>query len=288
MGVATSIAIGTTLATAGMSAAQASKQSRLQKQAEAAAAKAMSDARKKLEVNVYDKLSVKKEPYELAIEASNVAAAQALEAGRESERGVAATAGRVQMAKNEQQRQIATVFGQELTDLERLSATEDSRLRDIGVQLDLSEAEGAQKAARDAQEAKTAATEAAIKGGISAVGQGINAANLYSKNTALQRQALGQSTLTDQQMADFGVVKNGEQFGFKSAGLTQSPLLGDDGKIIKAGTSNLDMNVIANMDKGTYKDFIKSLTPDQRGILFTNKSFTDNYNPFKYDTILKQ
>jgi hypothetical protein len=116
-----------------------------------------------------------------------------------------------------------------------------------------------------------------------AVGQGINAANLYSKNTALQRQALGKSTFSDQEKKDFGLIKNGEKFGF----VQQSPLLGDNGEILKPA-SNLDMNVIANMDKSTYKDFINSLTEQQRGILFTNKSFTDNYNPFKYDTTLKQ
>jgi len=273
MGVATAVALGTTLATAGMSAAQASKQSRMQKQAEAEAERAMASARKNLEVNFYDKLSVKKEPYELAIEASNVAAAQALEAGRESERGVAATAGRVQMAKNEQQRQIATAFGQELTDLERLSATEDSRLRDVNTQIDLSQAEGAQKAARDAQEAKAASTEAAIKGGISAVGQGINAANLYSKNKGLQKDALGKTILSAENFKDFGNVKNGEKFGFTPA---------------SEGFSNLDMDVIGKMNKGTYKDFINSLDENQRAILFNNESFTENYNPFKYDTIFKQ
>lgn len=283
MGVATAVAIGSTLVSAGMSAYQASEQSRLQKQAEAEAARAMAEARKKLEINFYDKLSVKKEPYELAREAALVAGAQAIEAGRESERGAAATAGRVQMAQTEEQRKIATAFGQELTNLEQLSATEDARLRDIGIQLDIGEAEGAQKAARDAQEAKAKATEAAIQGGISAIGQGITAASLYGKNTALQRDALGQSTLNEQQRKDFGLIKNGEKFGFTK----YSPLLGDNGEILKPA-SNLDMNVIANMDRGTYKKFINSLDENQRGILFNNKSFTDNYNPFKYDTIFKQ
>jgi hypothetical protein len=287
MGVATAVAIGSTLATAGMSAAQASKQSRMQKQAEAEAEKAMASARRALEVNFYDKLSVKKEPYELAIEAANVAAAQAIQAGQESERGTAATAGRIMMADTEQQRQIATAFGQELSNLEQLSATEDSRLRDVGVQIDLSEAEGAQKAARDAQEAKAKATEAAIQGGISAIGQGINAANLYSKNTALQRQALGNSTLTDQQLQDFGYVKNGEKFGLKSVAGTAPAMFGDNGELLQS-SSNLDLNVVKNMDRGTYKKFINSLDENQRGILFNNKSFTDNYNPFKYDTIFKQ
>jgi hypothetical protein len=279
MGVATAIAIGSTLASAGMSAAQASKQSRMQKQAEAEAAKAMADARARLDINFYDKLSVKKEPYQLAIEAANVAAAQAIQAGQESERGVAATAGRIMMADTDQQRQIATAFGQELSNLEQLSATEDSRLRDVNTQIDLSQVEGAQKAARDAQEAKTAATEAAIKGGISAVGQGINAANLYSKNIGLQKQALGKSTLTNEQLGDFGQIENGSQFGFKDA--VRAPMLG-------ATASNLDMNVIKNMSRGEYKDFIKSLTEDQRGILFNNESFTKNYKPFDYSSIFKQ
>jgi len=287
MGVATAVAIGSTLVSAGMSAAQASKQSRMQKQAEAEAAKAMADARKSLEVNFYDKLSVKKEPYELAIEAANVAAAQAIQAGQESERGTAATAGRIMMADTDNQRQIATAYGQELSDLEKLSATEDSRLRDVNTQIDLSQVEGAQKAARDAQEAKAKSTEAAIQSGISAVGQGINAANLYSKNTALQRQALGKSTLTDQQMQDFGYVKNGEKFGFKSVAATPPAMFGDNGELMKA-SSNLDLNVIKNMDRGTYRSFINSLDENQRAMLFNNQSFTDNYNPFKYDSILKQ
>ena len=279
MGVATAVAIGSTLVSAGMSAAQAAKQSRMQKQAEAEAAKAMADARARLDVNFYDKLSVKKEPYELAIEASNVAAAQAIQAGQESERGSASTAGRIMMADTENQRKIATAFGQELANLEQLSATEDARLRDVNTQIDLSQVEGAQKAARDAQEAKAAATEAAIKGGISAIGQGINAANLYSKNIGLQKQALGKSTLTNEQLGDFGQIENGEKFGFKSA--VRPPMQG-------ATASNLDMNVIKNMSRGEYKDFIKSLTEDQRGILFNNESFTQNYKPFDFSSIYKQ
>jgi hypothetical protein len=279
MGVATAVAIGTTLASAGMSAAQAAKQSRMKKQAEAEAAQAMADARKRLEINFYDKLSVKKEPYELAIEAANVAASQAIQAGQESERGTAATAGRIMMADTEQQRQIATAFGQELSNLEQLSATEDSRLRDVNTQIDLSQVEGAQKAARDAQEAQSAATEAAIQSGISAVGQGINAANLYSKNTKLQRQALGKSTLTEQQLGDFGQIEGGEKFGFKAP--KRAPML-------DATASNLDLNVVKNMDRATYRKFINSLDENQRAILFNNKSFTDNYKPFDFSTIYKQ
>jgi hypothetical protein len=257
MGVATSIAIGSALVSAGMSAAQAAKQSKMQKQAEAEAQKAMAEARKKLDVNFYDKLSVKKEPYELAIEAANVATAQAMEAGRESERGVAATAGRALMADTEQQRKIATAYGQDLMRLEEMSATEDSRLRDVGAQIDLAQVEGAQKAARDAQEAKAAATSAAVESGISAVGQGIGAAALYGQNKALQRDVLGQMKMTPEQINAFGSV-NGEQ---------------------------LNLEAVGNMNSRQYNQFLKSLKPTQQAALFQSDFFQQNYKPNPFDFV---
>lgn len=252
MGVATAVALGTTLASAGMSAAQAAKQARLQKQAEAQAAKSMAEAKAKLEINFYDKLSVKKEPYELAIEATNVAAAQAMEAARESERGTAATAGRIMMADTDQQRQIATAFGQELSNLEQLSATEDSRLRDVGAQIDISTAEGAQQAARDAQEAKTAATEAAIQSGISAVGQGINAANLYSKN--IKQQKIANKSFSQDQYSQLGNMDT--SYGFGSA---------------VGGGSNFDADVVRSMSKDDFNKWWSGLSKDQKDILLSKQ-----------------
>lgn len=284
MGVATSIAIGSALVSAGMSAAQASKQSRMQKQAEAEAQKAMAEARKKLDVNFYDKLSVKKEPYELAIEAANVATAQAMEAGRESERGVAATAGRALMADTEQQRKIATAYGQDLMRLEEMSATEESRLRDVGAQIDLAQVEGAQKAARDAQEAKAAATESAIKGGISAVGQGIGAAALYGQNKALQRDVLGQMQMTPQELQDFGYVKGGQNFGLKNAGQVPPPIYGDNGELLRP-SSNLDFSAIGNMNSREYNRFLKALDPTQKAALFQSDFFQQNYKPNPFDFV---
>jgi hypothetical protein len=102
---ATALAIGglaISAASTGASFANAAKQrkqaAKTQREAEKAAAEAMAAARKKLEINFYDKLAVQKEPYELAREAALAAGAQAIQAGQESERGSAATAGRVQMA----------------------------------------------------------------------------------------------------------------------------------------------------------------------------------------------
>ena len=167
MAVATAMAIGGLAISAGstaMSFMQASEQNALQRQAEAKAAKAMAEARKRLEINYATERAIKKEPYELQREAMLSAGAQAIQAGVESDRGAATTAGKVYMAQNEAQGGIRTAMGTELTDIEKEIIDEQSRLRDLNVQLDLGEVQGAQLAARDAQEAKTAAETAGFKG----------------------------------------------------------------------------------------------------------------------------
>lgn len=163
----------------------ASKQRDLQLQAEAEASKAMAEARKRLEVNFYKGLSIQKEPYELEREALIAAGAQSMEAARESDvRGVGATAGRVQLAQNEGQRNIAMGMGKELTDLERLTATEEGRLRDENVKFDLQEVEGAQMAAANANQNANIATQQGWAGVTSAVGQLAKLPALYDKTAS--------------------------------------------------------------------------------------------------------
>jgi hypothetical protein len=167
MAVATAMAIGGLAISAGstaMSFTQASQQSRLQRKAEADAAKAMADARRRLEINYAKERSIQKEPYELQREAMLSAGSQLIQAGQESDRGAQTTAGKVYMAQNEAQGGIRTAMGTELTDIEKEIIDEESRLRDLNVQLDLGEVQGAQLAARDAQEAKVAAETAGYKG----------------------------------------------------------------------------------------------------------------------------
>jgi hypothetical protein len=164
---ATALALGSiavSAGSAGMSFAEAGKQRKLQQQAENDAAKALAEARKKLDVNYYENLGINKEPYQLEREALVSAGAQAIQAGQESERGAAATAGRIQMAQQQGQREIANAMGTEMAGLEKLTASEDSRLAGEQGKLYLAEAEGAQLAARDAQQAATAYTTAGVKG----------------------------------------------------------------------------------------------------------------------------
>ena len=162
---ATIAGLAATAATTTGSFIQASKQKKLQKEAEAEADRALADARKKLEVNFYKNLGLQKEPYELEREALLSAGAQALQSGVEgSQRGAAATAGRVQLAEQAGQRKIAGAMGQDMFDLQKLATQEESRLRDIGGALDIREVEGQQAKAQAAEAARQAQMQQAIAG----------------------------------------------------------------------------------------------------------------------------
>lgn len=212
--VAAGIGLATTAATTGMSFANAGKQRRLMREAETAADKAMQEARQKLEVNVYDKLAIQKEPYELQREAMLSQGAQALQAGVESERGAAATAGRIQMAANEGQGAIRTAMGQDLQQLEMLSAQEEGRLRDIGVQLDLEEVAGAQLAAANAQELGAQATAQGMEGLTSLGSQLAEKAPLFEKSaSARQTQRIGQTLKNKYGQSQTGIQNNLAKLG---------------------------------------------------------------------------
>jgi hypothetical protein len=185
IGTAAAIGLGLTAATTTMSFVQAGKQKKLQRQAESDADKAMQEARQKLEVNYYDKLSIQKEPYELQREALLSQGALAVQAGVESERGAAATAGRIQMSMNDAQAGVRSLMGQELSDLAKASAQEESRLRDVGTQLDLEEVAGQQLKAANAEELSAKALSQGMEGLTSLGGQIYGALPLYKKRKGI-------------------------------------------------------------------------------------------------------
>ena len=221
-GTATLIAAGAGLAatgvTTGMSFSQANKQKKLQKEAESEADKAMAKARASLEINYMDALSIQKEPYELQREAMISQGTQATDAAQESERGAAAGAGRVQMAQNEAQAGIRTAMGKELTDIERLRRAEDARLRDLNVQLDLGEVEGAQMAARNAQEMAAQATAQGFEGVTSMATQAANLIPLYPNLGG------GNKSQTQQGLAKNAVIgSNGKQLTGTGSNIQWNP-----------------------------------------------------------------
>jgi len=275
LAISAGVGLASTATTTGMSFAQARKQRRFQRDAEDKAAEMMAEARKKLEVNYYDQLAIQKEPYELEREALISAGAQAIAAGTESERGAAATAGRVQMAQQEAQAGIRTAMGQEMLGLEKLSAQEESRLRDVGVQLDLAEVEGAQMAAAQAAEAGNIATQQGVQG-IANMGQQIAAmVPLYARNKSAEIAAMGGSSMTNEQFKTFGNVPEYTGSPFGPAG--------------EGGFTNLDFEVIGQMNKQEFNKFLRKLKPEQRQMLFMNPTFQQQYsmtsqfmNPFFY------
>lgn len=186
-GVAAAIGIGLAAIGTGMSFIQAGQQRKAQEKAEREAAKAMAEARKKLEVNYLDALGIQKEPYELEREALLVAGAQGVEAARESERGAAAGVGRIQLAQQKGQQGIRSAMGREMTALDRAAAAEESRLRDVGVQLDLGEVAGAQMAAADASQAAAAAQSQGFQQLASLGAQVAEAAPLYAKSKEVRQ-----------------------------------------------------------------------------------------------------
>ena len=275
--IAAGIGLAATAGTTAMSFANAGKQRKLMKEAENAAETAMEEARKKLQVNVYDKLAIQKEPYELQREAMLSQGAQAIQAGVESERGAAATAGRVQMAANEGQAGIRTAMGQDLQQLEMLSAQEEGRLRDIGVQLDLEEVAGAQLAAANAQELAAQATSQGMEGVTSLGSQLAEKAPLFEK-TASARQVgkmdrFGKREGLDSadvqaKVAGLGIVK-GVDFS-KVGGMNREDYLefmeGQDATLLEDISKN-KLGLLNRYDQGRKDAFLKKI---QQG----------TYNPF--------
>jgi hypothetical protein len=173
------------------------------------------------------------------------------------------------MAANEAQAGIRSAMGQDMQQLEMLSAQEEGRLRDIGVQLDLEEVAGAQLAAANAQELAANATAQGMEGLTSLGSQLAEKAPLFERNRAAEKAALGQMSLTSEQFGDIGNIKPKGGLGAEQTD----------------GFTNLDLQKISQMDRKQYGKFYRALTPKQKQLLFSNKQFgaaydTFNMNPF--------
>jgi len=155
--VAAGIGAGTTLYGGAKSFSDASKARKRGEAAQRAADKAIEEARRRVDVNAYEQLSIAKEPYELMREALLTQGAMGLQTGVEGEtRGAAATAGRIQMAQNQQQAGIRAQQAQQMDELNRLVADEDKRRQQQLAGIAMEESAGAEAAIRDAEEDRAA------------------------------------------------------------------------------------------------------------------------------------
>jgi len=254
------IAAGTTLASTGMSIAQASKQNRLAKDASKAADAAFKKAEAQLDVNYFEELGISKTPYDNQREAIAQSAAQAMEVGKESERGGAATAGRVLAQSNVAQQGITDNQTKDLETLQKLVATEEASLGTAKSDLSLAQAEGAGIASAEAQNASNAAVQSAVSG-VADFGMGMyENSELYGKNAPNlkeQQASISGTNFTPEQFAQFGNVQGNQ-------------ILGENGS---GGFTNLDFNAIGDMSRRDFRQFRKDLSPEQQQML--------NLNPFK-------
>lgn len=257
--IAAGVGIAATAGTTAMSFSQANKQKKLQKEAESEADKAMAAARGRLDVNYMNALSVQKEPYELQREAMISQGTQATDAAQESERGAAAGAGRVQMAQNEAQSGIRTAMGKELTEIERLKVAEESRLRDLQTQLDLGEVEGAQIAARNAQEMAAQATAQGWEGVTSMATQAANLIPLYPNLGGGNKSQTQQGQLKNAVMGSNGqqLTGTGSNIQFNPTG-TGMPTLNQNQQPINILGNQMQSNPVTSF----YPDF--QVNPFQR------------------------
>ena len=191
----TAIAIGTQVAGAAASFSQAAKKRKLERQAQIDAEQAMAAAKGKLDVNFAEQMSIKKEAYDLERQAMLVQGAQLTQAGIESERGAAATAGRVFAQQQLGQQQIRSAMADEMTNIEAAVLEEESRLRDLGVGLDLEEVAGQQMMAADAQRAATAATQQGFQNVLGASDLAAEQFDLFDEGRLAKQLALEEQQL---------------------------------------------------------------------------------------------
>tara|TARA_R110002012_G_scaffold233815_2_gene407195 strand:- start:22482 stop:23381 length:900 start_codon:yes stop_codon:yes gene_type:complete len=231
---------------AAFSFGQAGAAKRAQRDAESKADAMMLQARKRLDINYMEELSIKKEPYELQREALLQQGATALAAAQEGDqRGVAAAAGRLQQAQNQAQGGVRTAMGQEQAALEKAVAMEESRLRDLNVQLDLGEIAGAQSAAADSEAKAAAAMNSGVQAAGSAVQQGIQLGADYRQDNKLQKAALSNTELSADELATIG---------------------------------DLDLQAIGSMSNRDFRQFKRGLTDQQSTALFGSQGFQTQYN----------
>ena len=243
---------------------QAGKSKRKQQEYEAEADKAMAEARRQLQVNYAKQMSIKKEPYAQERLGLLSQGQQVVDAASESDRGAASAAGQVLMGQQAGQADITNRQVTDLQNIENAILEEESRLRDINVDLDMQEVEGQMAAAADMRTQAAQQTQQGIQGIANTAQAGLSMIPLYAQNTAAQKQALSGVNLSSDQFQQIGNV--GGDAGSKIMGAA-----GTD------GFTNLDLGAVGNLTNRQFRQFKRELTPQQRQMLFQNPQYTANY-----------
>lgn len=219
--IAAGVGLATSLGTAGASFGNARKMMRENQKANEAAARALAEAKKKMNVNYYEQLGIQTGVYEMASRQAKSTAADLIRAAQQGEgRGVGAAAGQIYAAGLEGQEQVRASMAEDLMGLDKLVAAEDSRIAGALAGLDLQAAEGAQLAARDAQRAAAAATTEGMQSLQSGAQQLYEAAPLFDKSQGMRQYEKLKSLATKQGLSQQELQDRLVEFG-KQEGLAQ-------------------------------------------------------------------
>jgi hypothetical protein len=187
MAAVTSAVVGVVggVATAAMSFSDAEKQKNLAKDADDAAAKAMKDARRKVEIDYYAGLTLPMDAYERQFEnqlANQQTQMEMLQQG--DARNLAAGVGKVGALANQQGEKTRIEMGQAISDLQEKKLDSKENINQQLIEMDVAAAKEQNQRKRDAEMQRSQSIQSGISGVTSAVQSAASIAPLYAKDKA--------------------------------------------------------------------------------------------------------
>ena len=278
-----------TAITTGMSFIQAGKDRRAAEAAQLQADISMDKIEKALTKNEMGALSLQTESYEREADALKTQAKTEIDMVREGDqRGVLAGSGRIQAGVLEAAGAQRKAMGEELGDLEKLSADEATRKSDIGIQMELGNIQGAQTAAAALSDSASQATSAGLQGVASAAMQGVNMAtqSTYGKSAEAKKAQRKQNKFIRQERRDSDLSRKDfntqklpgmqQEYQDKISGLTLGGTLpnrlintqNEDGTVTISEEKRLSLGDVKDMTELEFRNFMMELTPEQQASIY--------------------
>ena len=273
----------------GMSFIQAGKDRRAAEAAQLQADISMDKIEKALTKNEMEALSLQTESYEREADALKTQAKTEIDMVREGDqRGVLAGSGRIQAGVLEAAGAQRKAMGEELGDLEKLSADEATRKSDIGIQMELGNIQGAQTAAAALSDSASQATSAGLQGVASAAMQGVNMAtqSTYGKSAEAKKAQRKQNKFIRQERRDSDLSRKDfntqklpgmqQEYQDKISGLTLGGTLpnrlintqNEDGTVTISEEKRLSLGDVKDMTELEFRNFMMELTPEQQASIY--------------------
>jgi len=278
-----------TAITTGMSFIQAGKDRRAAEAAQLQADISMDKIEKALTKNEMEALSLQTESYEREADALKTQAKTEIDMVREGDqRGVLAGSGRIQAGVLEAAGAQRKAMGEDLGDLEKLSADEATRKSDIGIQMELGNIQGAQTAAAALSDSASQATSAGLQGVASAAMQGVNMAtqSTYGKSAEAKKAQRKQNKFIRQERRDSDLSRKDfntqklpgmqKEYQDKISGLTLGGTLpnrlintqNEDGTVTISEEKRLSLGDVKDMTELEFRNFMMELTPEQQASIY--------------------